>query len=387
MNYFKIFSWCMLLSSFIGIQGCDNETDLNLNLSGVNTLFAPEDNLSVTLDTKQNPSVFFQWDQAHAEDGSLVLYEIAFDQENGDFSAPFYRTVSNRKGVDTELTLTHSQLNQIAKMGGADFFEKKKFKWTVLASKGSNIKVASQSHFIELERPGGIDPLPVKVYLTGSATEGGTVVADALEMKPTGTGKFEIYTKLTEGTYKFVDGLTSNDRTFSIIDEAGVKAITINGETSYTGDDKVYRIKLDFDARSVQIDEVKSVGFWYCWENTIFYDLDYAGAGVWKIEDVTVNLSTVPWGLEERHKYKVVLNDGTNDKEEWWGYVSNDSPGQDGTYGTTDPSYFYAYLIESNDQWNYAWKLDRTAIQGKVADFFMKFPGGDTPYASEYIIH
>jgi hypothetical protein len=214
MNYYRIFTWCILFVACLFASGCNDEKDLNLNLSEVKTLLAPQDNLSVALKPAQGLSVTFQWDQAHAEDGSLVLYEIAFDQQDGDFSAPFYITVSDGKGVQNELTLTHSDLNKIATMGGADFFEKKKFKWTVLASKGSNIKAADQAHIIELERPGGFAVLPSKLYITGSSTEGGTNIANALEMKQTESGKFEIYTKLVAGTYKFTDGTTSNAKTF-----------------------------------------------------------------------------------------------------------------------------------------------------------------------------
>jgi starch-binding outer membrane protein SusE/F len=386
MKYFKNLVWLMLLSSSAVIIGCDDEQDLNLNLTEVKNLLAPEDNITVELKPSQNLSMLFQWDQARAEDGSLVLYEVVFDHEDGDFSSPFYTTVSDGKGVENKLTLTHANLNTIATMGGADFFEKKKFKWTVLASKGSNVKITAQSKMIELERPGGFAVLPSDLFLTGSSTEGGAEISQALKMKQTNPGEFEIYTKLTAGTYKFVDGLTPGARIFYINDDDGFKVVGTDNENTHAGPDKNYRIKINFNSLSVNVDEVKSVGFWYCWENKILYDLNYAGKGVWRIDGVTVNLSTVPWGLEERHKYKVVLNDGVQDKEEWWGYIAGDSPGQDGKYGQTDPAYFHAYLIENSDQWNHAWKLDRPAIQGKVVDFVMKF-SGDAPYASEYIIH
>jgi starch-binding outer membrane protein SusE/F len=386
MKNLRLSTWCILLAMVTLFAGCDDEKDLNLNLTEVKTLFTPEDNLSIKLKPAQSFSHIFEWSQAHAEDGSLVLYEVAFDFEDGDFSEPFYTTVSNGKGVETKLTLTHAELNKIAQLGGSDFFEKKKFKWTVLASKGSNIKPAAESRTIELERPGGFDVLPADMYITGSATEGGTDISSALRMKQVEPAKFEIYTKLSPGTYKFVDGLSGSAKTFFIKDEEGSNVIGADGENTYSGAEKVYRIRLDFNSLGTETVEVKSVGFWYCWENKILYDLSYAGEGVWSVENVTVNLSSVPWGLEERHKYKVTLNNGSNDFEEWWGYVGNDSPGQDGKYGSAPDSYFHAFLIQNNDQWNYAWKLDRPAIQGKQADFMLKFKG-DEPYAMDYIIH
>jgi hypothetical protein len=386
MKTIRFYSWIILLGMLAILQACDNEESLNLEITEVQTLYTPTDNLSILLKPAQNMSETFQWDKAYAEDGSLVLYEVAFDQEGGDFSQPFYRIVSDGKGVDTKLTLTHSDLNEVAKLGGSAFFEKKKFKWTVMASKGSNIKAAAQSRVIELERPGGFDVLPSELYITGTATEGGVDLAEAKAFKQTAPGKFEIYTQLSEGNYKFVDGLTGGARVFFIDENEGSKVVGSDDENEYTGDDKVYRIKIDFNALSVQVDEVMSVGFWYSQENTILYDLDYTGEGVWAAENVLVNLSTVPWGLEERHKYKMVLNNGANDFEEWWGYVGNDSPGQDGTYGSAPPEYFYAYKIANNDQWNYAWKLDRPAIQGKHADFILSF-NGEEPYRMNYIIH
>jgi len=386
MKYLKLSTWAILLATFSLLTACDDEQELNLNLTEVETLYTPEDDLFVQLKPAQSFSHTFEWSSAHAEDGSLVLYEVAFDHEGGDFSQPFYTTVSNGKGVERKLTLSHADLNKIATLAGADFFEKVKLRWTVLAAKGSNIKPALESRTIELERPGGFAVLPADLYITGSATEGGTSTSSALKMKQNEPGKFEIYTKLTSGTYKFLDGTGAGARSFYIKDEDGAKVIGTNSETTYSESDKVFRVRIDFNSLGVEIDEVKSVGFWYCWENKILYDLSYAGGGIWSVEGVTVNLSPVPWGLEERHKYKVVLNDGASDKEEWWGYVSDDSPGQDGKYGTAPASYFYAYKIASNNQWNHAFKLDRNAVQGKVCDFFLKFTT-DAPYATDYVVH
>src|SRR5688500_18663632 len=305
MKYLHNLIFYSLLCLLMTTIGCDDEEDLNLNLTEVQNLLAPEDNASIALKPSQNLFTDFQWDQARAEDGSLVLYEVVFDQVEGDCSAPFYSILSNGRGVENKLTLSHADLTTIASMGGADFYEKKKFKWTVLASKGSNIKITPTSKTIELERPGGFAVLPSELYITGSATEGGDDISQALQMKQTEPGKYEIYTKLVPGNYKFIDGLSGSARTFFINEEDGQKVIGTDSETTYSGTEKVYRIRVDFNAISAKIDEVKSVGFWYCWENKVLYDLNYDGGGIWRINDVTVTLSTVPWGLEERHKYKV----------------------------------------------------------------------------------
>src|SRR5437868_3399904 len=111
MKYFKLSTWCTIIATLMLIAGCDDEKELDLNLTEVKTLFTPEDNISIQLKPAQSFSHIFEWSPAHAEDGSLVLYEVAFDQEGGDFTSPFYITTSNGKGVDTKLTLTHADLN------------------------------------------------------------------------------------------------------------------------------------------------------------------------------------------------------------------------------------------------------------------------------------
>ena len=53
---------------------------------------------------------------------------------------------------------------------------------------------------------------------------------------------------------------------------------------------------------------------------------------VWRKDSWTVNLLAVSWGREERYKYKMVLNDGTGDKDLWLNSFFGDPAGQDGAY-------------------------------------------------------
>src|SRR5688500_6463726 len=228
--------------------GCDkDERDINMNISEVTNFFGPADALSIKLNPAGGQVQLCEWEQAKAADGSLVLYEVAFDQENGDFSSPFYTVVSDNKGVLNTLSLSHGDLNRIAESGGSKFFEKKKFKWTVLASKGTNVKKATISRVIELERPGGFDVLPGSLYLTGTATEGGDALASALKMRQVSSGVFEIFSKMKAGTYKFVDGISGTPKQYHVFDNGGINAIGMNGETTFSGTDKIMRIHLNFN--------------------------------------------------------------------------------------------------------------------------------------------
>src|SRR3990170_672691 len=80
--------------------GCDkDERDINMELSEVKNFFGPADAASIKLNPAGGQVEVFEWEQSKAADGSLVLYEVSFDQDNGDFSSPFYTVVSDNKGV------------------------------------------------------------------------------------------------------------------------------------------------------------------------------------------------------------------------------------------------------------------------------------------------
>jgi hypothetical protein len=368
---------------------CDkDERDINLNITEVTNIFTPVDGRSIQVKPNNSSQIeTFEWEQAKAEDGSLVLYEVAFDQENGDFSQPFYKIVSDNKGVNNKLSISYGDLNNIAKLGGADFFQKKKFKWTVIASKGTNVKQATVSRTIEIERPGGFATLPATVYISGTATEGGATLANALKMSQAGPGIFEIFTKLKAGTYKFYDGITGTPRQFHIYDDNGAKLIGVNGETTFAGADKIVRLRLDFNTLNTSTVEVKSVQLWYSAGNTFWITLPYTGNGVWRFNNHTVAYTQMPWGFEERHKYKMVYNDGTGDKDLWLNYATNDSPGQDGQYPHTVTYRTINLTTNNGSQWDWTWKFDRNYLtNGSVADFWISL-NGTAPYTMNYQKH
>ena len=378
----------LLCISLLHIQCKKDERGIDLNLSEVSALYTPADNLSIQLKPAANLTETFEWEQAKAEDGSLVLYEVAFDQENGDFSKPIYTVLSDNKGVLNKLTISHGDLNKIAALGGADYFQKKKFKWTVLAWKGTNVKAAAMSRTIELERPGGFAVIPGTLYISGTATETGDVLANALPMKQTAPGVFEIYTKLKAGTYAFYDGNSGSPRQFYVYDNNGINAVGVNGQTTFSGADKIMRIRIDFNNINASFAEVKSIQLWYCDGNTFWFTLPYIGNGVWRYNNYTVNYTLESWGYEERHKYKMVINDGTGDKDQWLNYLSSDSPGQDGQYPHTLAYKTINFDANNSSQYDWSWKWDRTYMpQGTIADFWVSLRATDPAYTVNYQKH
>ncbi len=365
---------------------CKKDTrNIDQNLTAVPALFAPDDNVYIKLDPTANPTHVFQWDQARAADGSLVLYEVAFDQAGGDFSKPFYTKVSDGGGVQNQLTLTDGDLSKIAALGGAAFFERKQFIWTVLASKGTNVVPSAESRTIDLERPGGFDVLPSQLYITGNATEGGDVLANALQMKQTAAGEFEIFTKLKPGTYQFVNAKTGTPDKYYTFTKNGALTIGVDSMVTYTDTPKIVRINLDFNNINATYATVKTMQFWYGQANDVLFTLPYESNGLWRYNGWTVNLLEVAWGLEDRYKYKMVIDDGTGDKDQWVNSTFNDPPGQDGQYPSSVDYRSIDLSVNNNSQYDWGWKFDRNYLtQGSVADFWVSLRGSDSTYTQNY---
>ncbi len=362
-----------------------DERELNMDLTEVKNLFTPVDGESIVLKPALGQSVSFEWEQAKAADGSLVLYEVSFDQENGDFSSPFYTVVSDNRGVNNKLTLTHGDLNKIAELGGSAFFQKKKFKWTVLASKGTNVKKAAVSKILELERPGGFDVLPGALYLTGSATENGATLANAMKMRQISPGVFEIYSKLKAGTYKFVDATSGTPKSYYIFDDNGIKAIGMGNETTFSGAEKIMRIRLDFNNINASYAEVKEVKLWYSAGNTFWTTLSYTSNGVWRKDGFTVAYTQMPWGFDERYKYLMVIDEGAGNKDQWLNSNFGDPAGQDGQYPSSEAYRTINFTANNNSQWDWGWKFDRNYLpQGTVANFWVSLRGSDAAYTQNY---
>jgi starch-binding outer membrane protein SusE/F len=378
---------CLIASAVLFYACKKDKKEINLNLSEVRNFFTPADNKYVKLNPATNPTEIFEWEQAKAEDGALVLYEVAFDQESGDFSKPFYTVVSNGRGVENKLTLTHGQLNQIAALGGSDFFQRKKFKWTVLASKGTNVKKATVSRIIDLERPGGFAVIPGTVYITGSATEGGATLANALKMFQVGPGIFEVFTKLKAGTYQFVDGNTGTPRQFYLKDIGGGQlGLDVNGSATFTGADKIMRIRINFNDVNGSMVEVKSIRMWYSHGNAFKTTLNYVSNGLFRSSGYVADWIPVGWspGGEQRYKYKMVYNDGTGDKDLWINSFYGDPENQN-TYPSTLE--YRRVNLDKNDgsQYDWGWKMNMPAAPiGSVVDFWVTFRGTETVYNQNY---
>lgn len=340
----------IMLLAIIQITACKKENKLlDLNVMPVGTLASPNDNEDIALKPTTDASVVFKWEPAASANGTLVLYEIAFDKDGGDFSNPVYKTVSDGGGVQTQITLSHKELNKIANMAGIASSSTGKLTWTVIASKGTNMVKGTASRTLQVDRPAGFAENPTELYLTGSATEGVTDVTKALKLKKTEDGVFEIYTSLKAGDYLLTDHAGNGGKQYYVengVIKEGSTPITVTGTT------KAYRLNFDFTSATAKSVEIQSIGLFMSAYNTEIGTLNYIGNSTWEAPKTAVEFFQFSWGRDER--YKFVLHTAAG--PEYMGSIIQ----------TPDPpagkpaSYFYLVPVV-NSQWDNTYKFDPSA--------------------------
>ncbi|PUZ29933.1 SusE outer membrane protein [Chitinophaga costaii] len=379
----KYFSRYFLAAAavLLAFSSCKKDKKVSTVVTPVSNFFAPQDSQYIKLQPTSAATVTFEWEQSLAADGGLVQYELLFDKDGGDFSKPVYSVASDNNGLYNKATVTHKDLNKIAALAGIESLGVGKLKWAVLATKGVNGQKSTITRTLIVERPAGFADIPTDVYLTGSATEAGDDLSKAIRLKALATGgEFEIYTSLKPGTYHFVDKTTGTPNTFAIQGNQ----ISSGNEITVSGTDtKVYRISLDFNNAAAKLTEIKSLGLWYCADNAIRFPLNYIGNGTWKLTNTEIDFVQESYGGEERYKFRLTTNDGTNDGTEWWG--SSNSDNQRPT-DASPAAYFYLNIIASSDQWNYAFKFNGN-VDKQHCDINVYFSPDKANYTHEVIIN
>lgn len=370
-------SGCFLAA--LALIGCSkNDRDINMNITEVTQFYAPNDNLFVELNPSSSAAVGFEWDHARAEDGALVMYEIAFDKEGGDFSNPVYKIASEGNGVQNRLNLSHKDLNRIANFAGIEALATGKLIWTVLAYKGTNMKKSTLTRTIEVQRPAGFAEIPNQVFITGEATEGGADLANAMEMKNLEPGVFEIYTSLKPGSYQFVNRKNENNTTFYV---DGTVLREDGSSTSPATGTQVYRIMLDFNNAAATITEITGLGFWFAPNDSRQAELEYVGNGMFEALNVPIEFRQEGWGRDERYKFRMDLKslDG-NEFQEDWGSTNADN----NRPSAATPASWYQIYKRDVTRWDYSFKFI-TEADMKNVDMKVSF-APEAPYTHEIII-
>lgn len=360
--------YCLLagIVALVFVSGCKKDKTLgNTNVSAVKNLFLPEDGKYIKIASGASGSVSFEWEQARAEDNGLVLYEVVFDKEGGDFSKPLYSVPSDGNGLYNKLTASFSDLNKIATLAGVKPQEAGKVIWTVMSSKGINAVAAAQKRIVEIERPAGFTDIPTELFLTGTATEGGDDLTKAVKFKQTAPGKFEIYTSLKAGSFHFADRTTGTPSTYSY---DGTK-LTEAGNTDVTGATKIQKIEVDFNVAAYKTTEVTSVGLWFAADNKIWFDLPYTGNGTWDSGVQSIVFHQESWGRDERYKFRFTFKNADNSSStQFYGSANSDNGAAD---ANTPPSYYYMKTV-NNSQYDNCFKFNH-AFDNKTADIKVMF--------------
>ncbi|WP_442845748.1 SusE domain-containing protein [Leeuwenhoekiella sp. H156] len=333
------------LIAFVAVfTACEDDESLNVaEVSEVEALYTPENNKFFNLGASS--STVFEWQASKSADNGVVMYEVVFDEEGGDFSEPLYVIPSNGKGFDNKLTLSFTKLNEIAGMAGIAAEETGKLQWRVWSSKGLDIKESAEIRTIEVERPAGF-PTPDELFLTGSATEGGADLSAAQNFVKTGPSTFEIYTRLESGSYKFVTRNTGEPESFYIGTDDKIKK---DGETTFTGTAAVYRIRMDFSDGTTSMATIDKVELFFSPTDQYLFSFDYTENGSWEALNKLIQFN----GSDERYKFRFTVTTNGATREEWFGSINKDN--QRPNQNTAD-SFWYMFPVD-NSRWDFTYKF------------------------------
>lgn len=341
---------CAVLFSFIlAFTACSSDGEVrDLGVNSVKTLYEPDNGKAVVLQASASASLYFEWEPSLAEDGGAVLYEVAFDKADGDFSNPVSIVTADNNGGDNHATITHKQLNQIAALAGVESAEEGTLKWTVYASKGINPVKAEEERTLTVTRLAGFAEVPAQLYITGEATEVGADLDKAMIMRKVTDGEFEVFIKLTEGqSFKFVSANTGTPTEYSLSGEKLVEG----GSTTVTKTG-IYKYYVDFNAGSFTSKEVTKVKWFLNWSQREI-ELEYQGMGVWALNNYTMSGLDGSDNTDDRYKFRMESSEG---ETEWRAAINNDNK------PTGNDEYFYMTEKTNVDQWtnNEVWKTPAT---------------------------
>lgn len=342
----------ILITLLTAVFGCTQKYELDTEFTMPTELASPA---SVVLDVTSSSTVVLSWTGGKANDGGIVLYNVLFDEEGGDFSDPI-ATMPSDLGAGEQLTLTHAALNTIARNAGIKPNETGKLIWTVTGAKGGVTKAYDGYASLSITRGEGIDNMPEKLYVGGAAAK-----EAGQEFRVVEEGLYVIYTKLGAGTLNFTSEKSGGFTFYS--DNSGK---LVEGEGSYNVDSApasgLARITVNFNTLGVKIEEIGTTvrlawGATYNDPATDPMTLEYVGNGEFKGQGEVVfygpgREGTPDWcsWVEERY-YFIATVEGA---EVCWG--SDDAGNAILPDGTEE--HFYLNEFAGVSQWDNLWKMD-----------------------------
>ena len=362
-----------ILLAFAALVGCKTKYEFNAEFTTPTELDAPEE---VDLDVTSSERVVFFWSGGEAADGGIILYEVLFDREGGDFSAPLASFQSDR-GSQTRLTLTHSQLNTIARAGGLARNQTGSFIWTVKASRGGVVRPCGIVKSLTLVRGNDIDALPDALAPAGTAiAETGRTFIQKAE------GVFTMITRLQAGTFSFACGPDNYyvDSKGKIVIGDGAQEITTPPTSGLA------LVTVDFNTLKATIDELSTtVQAQWAANNTAFVILQYKENGLYSGKGVATFLGpgrpgTPSWCSWSESRYSFMTE--VNGAAVRWGSRWPNPDGADSADYPTTPEDYYLHQVTKTD-WGNLWKMSSAFDQKTILMSIYLDAAGNLTHAIE----
>jgi hypothetical protein len=314
----KITRLMSLIAIVLVLAGCSESYELQTGFDAPESLVYPAENQLIAIDLENGTTTRFEWEKSNSHYGGVVLYEVVFDKENGDFTTPIFKTVSNGGGGDNWLSITPKQLIALAKLANIGVDSEGIVKWKVVASQGGERKEIKEVRILKLKRPAGIGEIPTELFIYGSGFETKTI-ENTMKFKKIEEGVFEIFATLSNGEIKLCNSsaenrvyyiLGSNNKLIEADSEAGI---------TMTGTGNAYRIVVDFNLLTIKTTEIKSIQMIRTWQYNLG-NLSYIGNHKFEVKNIALPYYH-DWGYpEERYRFWVTTNEG----KEIWGSYHND---------------------------------------------------------------
>ena len=375
---FLIKIWVILVALILGFATSCGDDELSFSLTAVNGLIEPADQKTIVL--KPTPSTFFEWEACDPEKSGTVIYYLVIDKENGDFSNPLFKTLSENNGMRNFVQVTHAQLDHIANMTGTVRGGSCTLKWTVLSVKGTEILKAGKENKLTVTRWGeyAYVELPRKLYMTGAGADL-KELCDYLnlflslpwEKRPIETNPedhvippqyvvqetVDGYLKMTQleenvsvfegiAYFKkgeplhFVDSIGGPSRTFYLQDGK-----IVEHEATLCDTTGAFKITVDFNNRSYSYSPVLQVFLHNTGPNQ-FYEMQPQGLGVWGFSSQRFNNSG-----DDRYKFRMrfpEIGDIKGRETEWkTTFQNNSAPGNN-----PRADYYHMRQYPEVGQWN-----------------------------------
>lgn len=316
----SIFYKSLALVTVLGAAAsCTNDIEYtDLTPSPVTAFYEPVDGKVVKLVPSNSATLFFEWEAAHAIDGTAPQYELAFYKAD-DTTKPIYKITSDNTGAKPMATVSHKTLTKVMAAAGVGMGETGTIKWGVMSYSGVNGTKSTVNHELTVTRFIGFDEIPPQLYLAGEGCETGDDLSQALAMMKPNEDTFEMFTKLTAG-----------QKIYFSADQDGLSTYSLRGTSIIEGEDGgttatetgVYRISLDFSTASATLRKINGVYMRFTdhdfgatpagGDSHCVFAFDYAGKGVYT-KDATIVTKDTGWSwdpYESRYNILMVYADG-----------------------------------------------------------------------------